>query len=115
MPTELLPADLVTVAEHALTAARAAAGILAAHPDLPCERLHAEGVDAKCNVGPVLEIQVDDDTEAVAKWAAAVGVIVRQEPFLRSTQHRATAVIGGITVMVTAYEDSPEDDEPELY
>ncbi|ABD94188.1 unknown [Streptomyces phage mu1/6] len=109
MATETNPAHLVILAEHTLTAAQAATSILATSPGLPVERLHAEGIDGQGNIGPLLEIQVGDNPDAVTAWANSTGTSVEQTPFLGRTQHRATARIAGITVMVTAYEDA--DDE----
>ncbi|OKI16559.1 hypothetical protein [Streptomyces sp. CB03911] len=114
MSTALTPADLVRDAEDSLTAARFAETLLAKYPDLPIARMHAVGVDGEEQVGPLLEIQVGDDPEAVAKWAAEVGVSVEQGPFLSLTQHRATTVVDGVTVMVTAYEEH-EDEDDEQY
>ncbi len=113
MSTALTPADLVRDAEDALTAARLAETLLAKYPDLPVVRMHAGGADGEGNAAPLLELQVDQDAGAVATWAAEVGVDVLKEPFLRSTQHRATTVVDGVTVMVTAYVDRDDEDDRE--
>ncbi len=113
MATALTPAELVSAAEHTLIAARLAKPFLAQHPGLPVARMHAGGADGEGNSAPLLEIQVDENADAVAKWAAEVGVSVLEEPFLRSTQHRATTVVDGVTVMVTAYVDREDEDDRE--
>jgi hypothetical protein len=114
MATALTPAELVSAAERTLTAARLAEPFLAQYPGLPVARMHAGGADGEGNSAPLLEIQVGEDADALAKWAAEVGVSVLEEPFLRSTQHRATTVVDGVTVMVTAYEEH-EDEDGEQY
>ncbi|WP_327071917.1 hypothetical protein [Kitasatospora sp. NBC_01302] len=111
MSTALDPTDLVHQAQHALTAAQAATAVLADHPELPVARMHATGSDAGGKAGAFLEIQLDEDLEAVTQWAAKVGVPVTVTPFLRRAQHTASATLHDVTVHVTAFCDTNEPDE----
>lgn len=116
MATAHTPADLVRDAEDALTAARAAASFLAAHPGLPVARMHACGVDGQGHPGPLLELQLEEHSAGIAAdWArAAIGAEPQQEQWLNRVEHRVTVQFAGVTVLVTAFEDAPEDDEDDL-
>lgn len=116
MSTALDPTELLHQAQRALTAAQAAAVVLADHPELPVQRMHATGIDADGNPGAFLEIQLDDDVEAVTEWAAKVDATVTVAPFLRRAEHTASATLHDVAVHVTAFcdTDDPEDDD-DLY
>ncbi|MER5641883.1 hypothetical protein ABT095_33720 [Kitasatospora sp. NPDC002227] len=116
MSTALDPTELVRHAQLALTAAQAAGAVLADHPELPVQRMHATGVDADGNPGAFLEIQLDDDAEAVTEWAAKTGATVTVAPFFRRAEHIASVTLHDVAVHVTAFVDTddPEDDD-DLY
>ncbi|MFI6117443.1 hypothetical protein [Kitasatospora sp. NPDC051164] len=114
MATAATPSSLLADAERSLTAARVANQILAQHPTLPIELIHACGTDGTGNAAPLLElVLIDGSTDAVATWARAMDTDPTvDEGYLLSAQHRASAEIDGVTVWVTTYErdnDEPED------
>ncbi|MFE0460743.1 hypothetical protein ACFW1A_15990 [Kitasatospora sp. NPDC058965] len=114
MTTATTAGELLEQAQHALTAATAAAQVLADHPELPVQRMHATGVDADGRPGPFLEIQVDEDVNAVTAWADKLSAPVAVAPFFRRAEHIASATLHGVVVHVTAYTDAvPDDDEGE--
>ncbi|MBV6697476.1 hypothetical protein KV557_10100 [Kitasatospora aureofaciens] len=112
MATATTPGDLLADAERSLTAARLADRVLAQHPALPVELIHACGADGTGSTEPLLElVLVDGATSAVTDWAHAAGADVTvTRDVLLSIQHRAITEIDGVAVWVTAYE---RDDEPE--
>jgi hypothetical protein len=105
MATATTPADLIRDAIDTLAAARAAETLLAEHPELPVVRMYASGTDHDDRVGPLLEVQLDTNLAALAKYARAVGVEV--ETFME-TEFRVVTTVRGVTVWVTAWE--PLDD-----
>lgn len=105
MATALTPADLVRDAEYALTAARAAATFLAAHPDLPIERMHASGIDQDDNAGPLLEIQLGNNVGALTEFSESVSAEVEKPSEI---EFRIVLKEGDVTVLVTAWEFSDE-------
>ena len=107
MTTATTPTALVHEAEAALTAARAADTFLKAHPDLPVARLHALGPAELDQVdGPVLEVQLDNDTAALKAFAKSIGTVVED---VNEVEFRVTVEQEGVTVWVSAWDF---DDEP---
>ncbi|MDH6141123.1 hypothetical protein P3T35_003136 [Kitasatospora sp. GP30] len=107
MATATTPADLIRAAIDTLAAARAAETLLAEHPELPVARLHASGTDDDDRVGPLLEVQLDTNLDALAEYAKAIGVEVEE---FTETEFRAVTTVRGVTVWVTAWE--PLDSDP---
>jgi hypothetical protein len=106
MATATLPADLVRDAELTLTAARVAVAFAAAHPELPIARMHAGPSGAR--TAPLLEVQLDEDLDALARFADTVNCPATEDADAFGTpEYTVELVIDGVTVTVTAYA-SPE-------
>lgn len=102
MATATTPADLVRDAEQALAAAHVAEKFLAAHPDLPLERMHATGGEFDGGPdGPLLEVQLGEDRDALNAFATATGGDVEE---VNEVDFRVGLSIDGVTVWVTAWE-----------
>jgi hypothetical protein len=113
MPTALTPSELIREAEDALTAARTSVTFIAAHPDLPVARMHACGVDEEFTTGPLLEVQLDEDLDALTEFAAANDLTVNKgaESPYGPVEHSVTLTVDSVRVIVAAFERGA-DPEP---
>ncbi|PBC71536.1 hypothetical protein BX265_6146 [Streptomyces sp. TLI_235] len=112
MATATTPADLVRDAEAALTAARAAETFLANHPGLQAARLHAEGSDPDGAPGQFLEVQLDQDLDALNRFAKLHSLEVEPEDgYVGISSYRVRLTVDGVDVTVTAYEELVEDSD----